>query len=79
MLTWDDMSWTYETTAPEPEPWPDDARELVAVCGADASDVTTWVDDADREHYLKFADALLDELAARYPGVRAAITGGEQA
>lgn len=64
-----DSSWTMETTAPlpEPEPWPDEAVDVVLDELPDSNDP------------LGMAHALLDALAARYPGVRAAITGGEQA
>ena len=67
LLTFDRAGWTYETTAPlpEPEPWPD---ELVGVVG-DALAGTEdpgphWDDDARR---------VLDALAARGYLDRAAI------
>ena len=64
MLTYDFLSWAYETTAPapEPEPWPDEVVESLVKTLSVGQD----------------AIAVLDALAARYPGVRAAITGGEQ-
>ena len=68
VLTYISEGWTYETTAPEPEPWPEglveDLRnELGALGQYDASE----------------ADALsiLNGLAAAFPGVRAAIAEGE--
>ena len=70
MLTWAAAGWTYETTAPlpEPEPWPDELVDALAdTIGTTTG--TTWEDDAR---------AVLDLLAAKFPGVRAAIAGGEQ-
>ena len=59
-LTFANLGWTYETTAPLPEPWPD---ELV---------------EALYPHVISDASEVLDIIAAKFPGVRAAITGGEQ-
>ena len=72
-IGWLLTGWTYETTAPlpEPEPWPD---ELVKAAVAVMADAEAESDDREDE-----ARAVLDLLAARYPGVRAAIAGGEQA
>ena len=71
LLTWAAGGWTYETTAPipEPEPWPD---ELVD-CLEDALIQADFTGARPRH-----SRALLDALAARYPGVRDAITEGEQ-
>ena len=60
--------WTYETTAPEPEPW-DEALVSVVSDALAVAEGPHWDDDARR---------VLDALAAKFPGVRAAITGGEQ-
>ena len=62
LLAFTDCGWTYETTAPlpEPEPWPD---ELV---------------EALYPHVISDASEVLGIIAAKFPGVRAAITGGEQ-
>ena len=59
-----DAGWTYETTAPmpEPEPWPEG---LVMVLAEVISNEPGTVEDEAR--------AALDALAARYPGVRAAL------
>ena len=65
----DQYGWTYETTAPEPEPWPDE----VVDCMEDAL-LQRDVKDARPSD----ARALLDALVAKFPGVRAAITGGGQ-
>ena len=64
MLTYEYVSWTYETTAPlpEPEPWPDEVVESLVKTLSVGQDPI----------------AVLDALAALRPGVRAAITGGEQ-
>ena len=72
-LTWDTMGWTYETTAPlpEPEPWDEALVGVVsdALAGTEGP-AHHWDDDARR---------VLDALAARgYYLERAAITGGEQ-
>ena len=69
-LTYATLGWTYETTAPlpEPKPW---GEALVGVV-SDALAVAEgphWDDDARR---------VLDALAARGYLDRAAITGGEQ-
>ena len=57
LLTWDDMSWTYETTAPLPEPWPEALVGVVSDALAGADDPAHhWDDDARR---------VLDALAAR--------------
>ena len=63
-LTYEYVSWTYETTAPMPEsePWPDEVVESLVKTLSVGQDPI----------------AVLDALAALRPGVRAAITGGEQ-
>ena len=64
LLTSESMGWTCETTAPppEPEPWPDEVVESLVKTLSVGQDPI----------------AVLDALAALRPGVRAAITGGEQ-
>ena len=72
ILTFTDLGWTYETTAPEPEPEPWDEALVGVVSGALAGTegpAHHWDDDARR---------VLDALAARGYLDRAAITGGEQ-
>ena len=71
LLTYTAAGWTYETTAPapEPKPWPDELVEALADTMATTPGGTTWEDDAR---------AVLDLLAAKFPGVRDAIAGGEQ-
>ena len=67
-LTLPRMGWTYETTAPapKPEPWPEGlVMELAGVI----SSAPGTVEDEAR--------AALDALAARYPGVRAALASEE--
>ena len=64
-LTYTNLGWTCETTAPLREPWPE---ELV-----DAITGTIWPIDRDED-----ARAVLDLLAARGYLDRAAIAGGEQ-
>ena len=61
--------WKCETTAPEPKPWPDELVEALAEAMGTTTGGTTWQDDAR---------AVLNLLAAKFPGVRAAIAGGEQ-
>lgn len=63
LLTYADIGWTYETTAPEPEPEPWDEALVGVVSDALAGN------DARR---------VLDALAARGYLDRAAITGGER-
>ena len=60
-----------ETTAPLPEsePWDESLVEALADKMGTATGATSWEEDAR---------AVLDLLAAKFPGVRAAITGGEQ-
>ena len=72
LLTRTGMGWTYETTAPEPEPEP--WHEALVGVVSDALAGTEgpahhWVDDARR---------VLDALAARGLIERAAIAGGGQ-
>ena len=54
VLTWDDMNWTYETTAPLPEPEPDPRVAVVLEWAADQGD------DINAESLL----ARLDNLKA---------------
>ena len=72
LLTWDDMRWTYETTAPlpEPEPWDEELVGVVsdALAGSEGP-AHHWDDDSRR---------VLDALAARGYLDRAAIAGGGQ-
>ena len=72
LLTLDAAGWTYETTAPlpEPEPWDEALVGVVsdALAGAEGP-AHHWDDDSRR---------VLDALAARGYLDRAAITGGEQ-
>ena len=72
LLTYTASGWTCETTAPapEPEPWPDKAVD----CLEDA-----LIQRDVKKARPSDARALLDALAARYPGVRDAIKEGEQA
>ena len=72
LLTYADAGWTYETTAPlpEPEPWGEALVGVVSDALAGTEDPGShWDDDARR---------VLDALAARGYLDRAAITGGEQ-
>ena len=70
LLTWDAAGWTYETTAPLPEPWDEALVGVVSDALAGTEDPAHhWDDDARR---------VLDALAARGYLDRAAITGGEQ-
>ena len=70
LLTFVAADWAYETTAPapEPEPWPAGAVD----CLEDAL-IQRDVKDARPSD----ARALLDALAARYPGIRDAIKEGD--
>lgn len=64
------LGWTYETTAPLPEPWDEALVGVVSDALAGSGDPGShWDDDARR---------VLDALAARGYLDRAAITGGEQ-
>ena len=69
-LTYPNLGWTYETTAPLPEPWDEALVGVVsdALAGADGH-AHHWDDDSRR---------VLDALAARGYLERAAITGGER-
>ena len=70
VLTAFTLSWTYETTAPLPEPWDEALVGVVSDALAGTEDPGPhWVDDARR---------VLDALAARGYLDRAAITGGER-
>ena len=65
LLTYDAAGWTYETTAPEPEPWDEALVGVVSDALAGAEDPGHhWADDARR---------VLDALAARGYLDRAAI------
>ena len=69
-LTYTSACWTYETTAPLPEPWPEALVGVVSdALAGDEDPGPHWVDDARR---------VLDALAARGYLDRAAITKGEQ-
>ena len=70
ILTFADLGWTCETTAPLPEPWDEALVGVVsdALAGAEGP-AHHWDDDARR---------VLDALAARGYLDRAAITGGGQ-
>ena len=69
LLTHASAGWTYETTAPLPEPWDEALVGVVsdALAGAEGP-AHHWDDDSRR---------VLDALAARGYLDRAAITGGE--
>ena len=69
LLTYAATGWTYETTAPLPEPWDEALVGVVsdALAGTEGP-AHHWNDDARR---------VLDALAARGYLDRAAITGGE--
>ena len=69
LLTNADAGWTHETTAPEPEPWPDELVDAIAGVMGTTTGGTTWEDDAR---------AVLNYLAKKGLLDRAAITGGEQ-
>ena len=69
-LTHDRADWTYETTAPLPEPWDEALVGVVSDALAGTEDPGPhWDDDSRR---------VLDALAARGYLDRAAITGGER-
>ena len=72
VLTYAELGWTYETTAPLPEPEPWDESLVGVVSGALAGTegpAHHWDDDARR---------VLDAIAARGYLHRAAIAGGEE-
>ncbi len=70
VLTYAAMGWTYETTAPLPDPWDEALVGVVSDALAGTEDPGPhWADDARR---------VLDALAARGYLERAAITGGER-
>ena len=70
LLTYTALEWTYETTAPELEPWDEALVGVVSDALAGTEDPGPhWDDDARR---------VLDALAAHGYLDRAAITGGER-
>ena len=63
VLTWDDMGWTCETTAPlpAPEPWPDGL--VTATANTVAKHIAAYMDADEDEGDV--ARAILDHLAER--------------